>query len=166
MNIDHQGRSIDDDPTSLCGPLNITIVGGILEEEPFRSAAIKTHDVTRVDSDNPPTGDAISDKLNFYVRYNPRDRRFWLEYRLRANGDEPTQIGPGDPLPPVGERIPSFTIHTLSGGVRVYERGRQVHDLTLVADNLTDELYAEFSNATFFRPQPKRNFLATYRVRF
>jgi outer membrane receptor protein involved in Fe transport len=38
--------------------------------------------------------------------------------------------------------------------------------LTVTADNLTDELYAEFSNATFFRPQPGRNFVASYRVRF
>jgi len=33
-------------------------------------------------------------------------------------------------------------------------------------DNLTDRPYAEFSNATFFRPQPKRSISASYRVRF
>jgi hypothetical protein len=31
--------------------------------------------------------------------------------------------------------------------------------------NLTDELYAEFSNIGSFRPQPGRNFVLTYRLR-
>ena len=29
-----------------------------------------------------------------------------------------------------------------------------------------DELYAEFSNASFFRPEPERNFIVTYRLDF
>jgi len=36
--------------------------------------------------------------------------------------------------------------------------------LTFGIGNLTDELYAEFSNATFFRPEPGRNFTAGYRL--
>jgi hypothetical protein len=31
--------------------------------------------------------------------------------------------------------------------------------------NLTDELYAEFSNIGSFRPAPERNFVLTYRLR-
>ena len=44
--------------------------------------------------------------------------------------------------------------------------GNVVHNLSLTAYNLTDELYAEFSNATFFRPQPGRSVTGSYRLRF
>ena len=30
------------------------------------------------------------------------------------------------------------------------------HNLMIGVENLTNELYAEFSNASFFRPNPKR----------
>ena len=32
--------------------------------------------------------------------------------------------------------------------------------------NLTNQLYAEFSNATFFRPEPGRTLKVNYRVKF
>jgi outer membrane receptor protein involved in Fe transport len=38
--------------------------------------------------------------------------------------------------------------------------------LTLWIENATDELYAEFSNATFFRPEPGRTMKLSYRVTF
>ena len=48
----------------------------------------------------------------------------------------------------------------------VFNAGSMQHRLGLVVDNLTDELYAEFSNISFFRPQSGRNFIATYNFRF
>ena len=57
-------------------------------------------------------------------------------------------------------------MHNLAGGVTVYERGRQRHSLGIVIANLTDELYSEFSNASFFRPQSERNYIGTYRFSF
>jgi hypothetical protein len=43
-------------------------------------------------------------------------------------------------------------------------RGRQVHHtLGFVIYNLTDELYGEFSNASFFRPE--RSLVVSYRLR-
>ena len=48
----------------------------------------------------------------------------------------------------------------------VYERGRQRHTLGIVIANLTNELYSEFSNTSFFRPQSKRNYIGTYRFSF
>ncbi len=122
-------------------------------------------DGERLDSTNPPTGDTFSNKTNAYLRYEPQDRRFWAEYRLRHNGADRTNLDSGEPVPPVGETLPAFTVHTLSGGYRLYDSDRQKHDIQLVVDNLSDELYAEFSNATFFRPQPKRNIKLTYRLR-
>jgi outer membrane receptor protein involved in Fe transport len=62
--------------------------------------------------------------------------------------------------------LPSFTIHSLAGGLRLSATGRVEHSVAVAIDNLTDELYAEFSNATFFRPQPGRSLTASYRLRF
>ena len=84
---------------------------------------------------------------------------------MRHNGSTDSVNDPDAPIPAVGLTLPAFTIHTLSGGVVLFERGRQQHSLTLVIDNFSDELYSEFSNATFFRPQSRRNFLVNYRLR-
>ncbi len=122
-------------------------------------------DGERLDSTNPPTGDTFSRKINAYLRYEPKQGRYWAEYRLRHNAADRASLDSGEPVPPVGEILPAFTVHTLSGGYRLYDNGRQHHDIQLVIDNLSDELYAEFSNATFFRPQPERNVKLTYRLR-
>lgn len=122
-------------------------------------------DAERIDSDQPPTGDTFSDKVNFYLRYDQPAGRFWVEYRLRANGSADAVVDPDEPLPPVGAELPSFTIHTLAGGVTIFETPSQQHLLGIRIDNLTDELYSEFSNTSFFRPQSKRNFIVSYRVK-
>ncbi len=127
-----------------------------------------THlDGKRRDSTNPPTGDSVGDKYNAYVRWDrPTGRRVWAEYRLRHNEDQKANLDPNEPPPTVGLVLPAFTIHTLGAGVRLFETPSQSHDLTLIVDNLTDELYAEFSNATFFRPQPGRTYSVSYRMSF
>ena len=85
---------------------------------------------------------------------------------FRHNGEEDLQIDP-DAIPgPLGEVLPSFTVHTLAGAVTVWENASWSHSLGLIVNNVTDELYAEFSNATFFRPEAKRNFVATYSLRW
>jgi outer membrane receptor protein involved in Fe transport len=112
-----------------------------------------------------PTGDTYSDKLAGYVRYDQRRGRYWIEYRVRHNGEQDLLADPGAIVGPLGEVIPSFTVHDLAAGVRLFETARQQHSLNLFVNNLTDELYAEFSNATFFRPEPERTFMAAYRVR-
>ncbi len=122
-------------------------------------------DGERISQSAVPIENQFSDKINAFVRWEPPRRNYWLEYRLRRNGDEPTRLGPNDPVPPVGEVLPAFTVHALSGGV-TFESGALEHALSLVIDNLSDELYAEFSNATFFRPQPRRNVIATYALKF
>ena len=121
-------------------------------------------DIERLDSLNPPTGDSVLEKLNAYLRYEGGDA--WVEYRVRHNADQLANLDPGAPVPAVGRVLPSFTVHTLSGGVTLRERGGLSHAVTVILDNLTDELYAEFSNATFFRPQPQRNLTVAYTVRY
>ena len=85
---------------------------------------------------------------------------------MRHNGSADANLEPDAPVPAVGSTLPSFTVHTLAGGATLFEHGRFQHDVQLTIDNVTDELYAEFSNASFFRPEPGRNFKASYRVRF
>ena len=67
---------------------------------------------------------------------------------------------------PLGAVIPSFTVQNLRGGVRLFELVGVTHGLNLALTNLTNELYAETSNASFFRPEPKRAFTVTYEVVF
>jgi hemoglobin/transferrin/lactoferrin receptor protein len=120
----------------------------------------------RLDSTNPPTGDTVTDKINAYVRWEPMESRYWGEYRLRHNGSERANIDPDEGIPAIGEIIPSFTIHTLAGGMTLLDNGRQAHEVGVVIDNVTDELYSEFSNATFFRPEPASNIVVTYRLKY
>lgn len=113
-----------------------------------------------------PVDDQYTDKANLYLRYEPRGGRWWAEYNVRHNGAANIFLEPGEPAPTVGNTLPAFTIQGLAGGVVLYQRGTQEHSLTLAIDNLTDELYAEFSNVSFFRPEPGRHFLASYRFRY
>ena len=110
-------------------------------------------DSERVDSENLPTGDVPSEKYNAWIRY---DRGRWnAEYRVRANSSERAVIEAGDPVPTVGEELPSFNVHSLGASVRLFENSFQSHRLGIMVENLTDELYAEFTNISSFRPQPK-----------
>lgn len=113
-----------------------------------------------------PVDDQYNDKLNAFVRYEPRGGRWWAEYSLRHNWSADISLEEGEPAPAAGGSLPAFTIHSVGGGVVLFQRGPQEHSLTLSIDNLTDELYAEFSNVSFFRPEPGRHYTASYRVRF
>jgi len=57
----------------------------------------------------------------------------------------------------VGAVLPGFTVHSLRGGARLFSVRSVSNDITVVVNNLTNALYAEFSNAGFFRPEPKRS---------
>ncbi|MBZ0089909.1 MAG: TonB-dependent receptor, partial [Thermoanaerobaculia bacterium] len=113
-----------------------------------------------------PVENQYADKLAGFLRYDAGSGRWWAEYRVRHNGSDDAVLDPAEPLPAIGAELPAFTIHSLGAGVVLFERGRQSHSLTLQAENLTDELYAEFSNTSFFRPEAGRNYTASYRVRF
>ena len=112
-----------------------------------------------------PTGDTYSDKVAGYFRYAQPKGRWWAEYRIRHNGEQDQILDPDQDPGPIGDVLPAFTTHAVGGGVTVYESARWSHQLGLGVENLTDELYAEFSNASFFRPQPGRTIIANYRLR-
>jgi hemoglobin/transferrin/lactoferrin receptor protein len=120
----------------------------------------------RIDAANPPTGDSYSSKVFAYARYQPDGSRFWAEYHVRHNGEDAANVDPNEPVPPVGLTLPAFTVHGIGAGARLFEVNGLTNELTLWVENMTNELYAEFSNATFFRPEPGRTMKISYRVTF
>ena len=50
--------------------------------------------------------------------------------------------------------------------MRLFETAGFSNEVSLWAENLTNQLYAEFSNASFFRPEPGRTMKVSYRVKF
>lgn len=111
-----------------------------------------------------PVGESFSSKLTGTLRYTHPSDRFWGAWEVRRNGDRKDVVLDGNPL---GEVIPSFTVMNLRGGVTVLRTsGGQAHKLGVAVTNLTNRLYAEFSNASFFRPEPKRNLTLTWEVTF
>lgn len=122
---------------------------------------------TKIDSENESTGDAIadtySDKLNVMARYQDVRDRFWFEFNLRHQGDQ-KDIVIGEN--PIGDVFPAFTVIDLRAAVTLFRSDRMAHRLVGSLNNVTDELYAEFSNVSFFRPEPERNFVLQYQFRY
>lgn len=119
-------------------------------------------DGVRINSLNPPTGDSYRNKAFAYARFEPAASRYWAEYHVRHNGANDANVDPNSPVPPIGSTLPAFTVHGIGAGARL--RGAQ--SINVWVENLTNKLYAEFSNASFFRPEPGRTAKVSYRVDF
>jgi hemoglobin/transferrin/lactoferrin receptor protein len=115
-----------------------------------------------VDPQN-PVGESYSTKITGRAGYRDPGGRFWGEWETRHSGEQKDVALGGSPL---GAVLPAFMVHGLRGGVRLIETGRLTHGLTLAVTNLTNELYAETANASFFRPEPKRAFTVNWDVTF
>jgi hemoglobin/transferrin/lactoferrin receptor protein len=116
---------------------------------------------------NSPTGDTYDDKFNLWARFDAiRGTHWWIEGRWRHQGEKDDIVDPGAVIGPIGATIPSFDILALAGGVNLHSSDRVVHSVGLTLENVTDELYAEFSNASFFRPQPGFNAIFNYGLSF
>ena len=117
------------------------------------------------DVDDPvnPVGDTYSDKIVGEVSYRRPTGRFMLAYRIRRNGEQKEDF---PTMSAVGPVLPSFTVHTLYGSLRLPDLGRTRNTLSLTVRNLTNTLYAEFANAGFFRPDPGRNVIVTWTTSF
>lgn len=123
---------------------------------------------TRLDSKNMldpdnPVGDTYSRKVAFAATWRPAAGRYSLGYSLRHNGEQKEFIAGDSPIGPV---LPAFTVHGLRGQVSLLERGRNRTSLAVTVDNLTNELYSEFANASFFRPEPQRSVSTALVVEF
>lgn len=123
---------------------------------------LDTKNVT--EDQNSPVGSSFSTQIGGFLRYRDPSGRFFGEYAVRHNGERgDAGILPGNPI---GTTLPAFTVHSLRAGVTVFRRGTQAHRVTVAVRNLTNELYAEFSNASFFRPEPGRYLVVAYDLTF
>jgi outer membrane receptor protein involved in Fe transport len=121
---------------------------------------IKSKDLGRPET---PYVDTYSSKFNLNVRYDHPKRLFWIGYDLRINGDQKDVLLVENPI---GDIIPGFAIHSLSAGITLFKNSSFPQQLGIIIGNLTNELYSEFSNASFFRPAPKRHIVLTWSTRF
>jgi outer membrane receptor protein involved in Fe transport len=123
---------------------------------------IDTKNVTA--DQNNPTGDSFSSQISGNLRYQAPSGRFFGEYQVRHNGErDDAEILAGNPI---GNVLPAFTVHSIRAGVTVLRSGAHSHRISLAVRNLTNELYAEFSNASFFRPEARRNLIVSYDLTF
>jgi len=110
-----------------------------------------------------PVGESFNSKITGIARYTHPSDRFWAAWEIRRNGDrKDIELGEN----PIGEVLPAFTVQNVRGGVTVLRTAGMTHRLNVAVTNLTNELYAEFSNATFFRPEPMRNLTVSWEVTF
>lgn len=116
----------------------------------------------RLDPSN-PIGDASSSSISAALRYRHPSDRLFAEYAVRHVGERDDVVLEENP---VGDVLPGFTVHDARIGVTVLRRAGHSHRIGLAVNNLTNELYAESSNASFFRPEPRRGVTLTYDLVF
>jgi hypothetical protein len=97
------------------------------------------------------------------VRYDHPKRLFWVGYDLRINGEQKDVLLVQNPI---GDIIPGFVVHSVSAGITLFKNSSFPQHLGIIIGNLTNVLYSEFSNASFFRPAPKRHIVLTWSTRF
>jgi outer membrane receptor protein involved in Fe transport len=99
----------------------------------------------------------------FDAAWRPVGNRVSVGYALRHNGEQKDIIAGSSP---VGAVLPAFTVHDVRAQAALFERGRSRTSLVLGVNNLTNALYAEFANASFFRPEPRRSLSTSLVVEF
>jgi outer membrane receptor protein involved in Fe transport len=127
---------------------------------------------------NNPVGDSYSNRVTAELAYRQPAGKFWAAFQFRHNGEQQnsgsligTQVDRNCGATATGGdgtdcTIPAFTVMHLRGGIRLFNYGMTSHNLMIGVENLTNELYAEFSNASFFRPNPKRTFVISWVTSF
>jgi hemoglobin/transferrin/lactoferrin receptor protein len=116
-----------------------------------------------IDEDN-PVGESYSGKLTGRLGYRDPGGRFWSQFEARHSAEQKdVAIPSGNAL---GDVLPAFTVLNLRGGVDLPEFGGFRQSITVSVNNLTNELYAETANASFFRPEPKRSVTVSLDVTF
>ena len=101
-----------------------------------------------------PIGDSYSSKIVGELTWRDPRGRFSAGYTARYQGEQKDVIIGTNPI---GSVIPSFVVHSARASARLFDRMGTSNTLALTVDNIGDKLYAEFPNASFFRPEPGRN---------
>ncbi len=145
----------------------------------FDTKDVSLRDPGALEEAQNPVGDSYSSKVGGTLRYTYPTGLFFVEYEVRHNGDRRDAFCPLDSLtacdanaayadlkPAVGWVLPAFTVHNARAAVNLWRRGSLQHRIGIALNNITDELYAEFSNASFFRPEARRGVTLTYDLSF
>jgi hemoglobin/transferrin/lactoferrin receptor protein len=101
-----------------------------------------------------PIGDSYSSKIVGELAYRQPSGRFMVGYTARHQGEQKDVIIGTNPI---GSVIPAFTVHSARANLLLFDRAGLSNRLSLNVDNIANKLYAEFPNASFFRPEPGRN---------
>jgi outer membrane receptor protein involved in Fe transport len=110
-----------------------------------------------------PVGDTYSSKITGSIGWRATSGRLWSEYAIRVNGErKDVELGSS----PIGPVLPGFTTHSVRAGAQLFRVRGITNELNVVVNNLTNTLYAEFANASFFRPEPKRTLAVAWTGRF
>ncbi len=145
--------------------LGVELVGDVLLPAGFSMGANYTHfDTKDVNDPQNPVGDSYSNKLLAHLRWTDPAGRVFAEYEFRWNGER-KEVFTGSP-PPVGPVLPSFMTHNVRAGWTFFQRGHLSQRIGVSLVNIGNELYAEFANAGFFRPQPRRGLLVSWDMTF
>jgi len=99
----------------------------------------------------------------FDAAWRPVGNRLSLGYQLRHNGEQKDIVAGSSP---VGAVLPAFTVQDLRAQAMLFENTRGRTSLVLGLNNLTNALYAEFANASFFRPEPRRSLSTSLIIEF
>ena len=118
------------------------------------SVSYTRFDGTNVTFPTSPVGDSYASKVVGDIAYRPLNGWFTLGYTVRRQGEQRDVIVGTNPI---GEVIPAFTVHAARASARLFDRLGFRNTLVLSAENLGNTLYAEFPNASFFRPEPARS---------
>jgi outer membrane receptor protein involved in Fe transport len=111
-----------------------------------------------------PIGESYARKVTERAGYRDPEGRFWAEWETRFSGEQKgAALGTDNPL---GLVVPSFRVHGIRAGTRLVASDGFTYRLTVSLNNLTNELYAETANASFFRPEPGRNITVSMDVSF
>jgi outer membrane receptor protein involved in Fe transport len=101
-----------------------------------------------------PIGDSYSSKLVGDVAYRRAGGGFTVGYTVRYQGEQKDVIIGGNPI---GDVLPAFVVHSARASFGLTRRDALRTTLLVSVENIGDTLYAEFPNASFFRPEPGRS---------
>jgi len=170
--LDAQGQPVERDGLPLFRNINIdelVFTGYEFTAELLLPAGLRVEAVySELDSEDAndpdsPIGDSYSSNLVTTLGWRSSDNRYFAEWRLRNSGEQrDIDLGTN----PLGATIPGFTVQNLRFGGLVGEFAGTRHTLNFLVNNLTDELFAETTNASFFRPEAGRGVTVTYQVGF
>ena len=137
---------------------------GVLVRSVFDASVNFTRlDGSNISDPDSPIGDSYSNKIVGDIGYRAPSGRFTAGYTLRYQGKQKEAIVGTNPI---GSVIPSFVVHSARASVVMFQTRGVTNELALRVENIGNRLYAEFPNASFFRPEPERSVSVAMLVRF